>query len=750
MTKQKMNTYVGQQLEQYKVEAHIGNGSSGAVYRATDINLERQVALKLLKTGLTKHPARQQQILKAAQAASRLTHPSIVPLYNFGERNGQLYLVTAYVDGISLERALGLMALDERVLRLDETLHIIAQIADGLGYAHQSGVLHGDLKPGNILIKPLERPLRTGEPALKAMLADFGLSPIPESGIPTNLAPEIARPLRRFVPYLSPERQVGQAVDGRADIFSLGVILYQLISGQLPSQQKSLSDQLPDLPGTIITIVSKAIAPAPADRYQMAERMGDDLREAASRLSAADMMLVSSQATVVDVRTLIEENERIAPVRRPLAALATEETAVRPKPYSQETEPPEKPEAAPEEIEDPIQKVDEEATPSMLMTEGHSPAQRNGKAAFTEQQPTLPPPGIGDRIVITGQGRTPRNFGMNKTQITVGRSSDNDVVLSSLDVSRHHARLEKVAGSWRIVDVDSRGGTFYDGRKLTPQQPAPWQPDKKLQIGPYFLQWQRAEDGGVNPQEHTPAEPITELFNVPVEASQVEASHSNFSVALNPTQATLAPGGQTHLQIDLFNQSSQVLVVRIGVTGLRGIGTLAQDTVSMTPGARATVPLTLQLPLGEQPLLAGQHPFQLVLRVEGPPMETAVLEGQLTILPEELFELSIWPSHVEEGGTCRVMVRNEGNVGNTVQLSAQDPAGKLQFFGDENPLKLEPGSTGTTAYRISHRKQRPFFGRVQQIPFEIEIRTASGLRQNKLGYLELRPRFPAWVLPLIQ
>lgn len=88
-----MNTYVGQQLEQYKIEAHIGNGSSGTVYRATDLNLERQVVLKLLKPGLTKHTVRQQQILLAAQAASRLTHPAIVPLYNFGQQNGQLYLV---------------------------------------------------------------------------------------------------------------------------------------------------------------------------------------------------------------------------------------------------------------------------------------------------------------------------------------------------------------------------------------------------------------------------------------------------------------------------------------------------------------------------------------------------------------------------------------------------------------------------------------------------------------------------------
>jgi serine/threonine-protein kinase len=730
-TKLNMNTYIGQQLEQYKIEAHIGNGSSGTVYRANDLNLERQVALKLLKPSLTKHPARQQQILKAAQAASRLTHPAIVPFYNFGQQNGHIFLVTAYVDGISLERVLGLLAQDKRMLRLDETLHIIAQIADGLGYAHQSGVLHGDLKPGNILIKSLERPLRAGDPALKAMLADFGLSPIPDSGIPAGLTPEMARPLRRFVPYLSPERQTGQLVDGRADIYSLGVILYQLIAGAqaAPSQRQTLREQHPSLPADIADIVAKATAYSVADRYQMAEQMGDELRQSASRLTAADTVLFAPQATVVDLRTLIEEDKHAAPVRPPLAAM--EETAVRPKPQAQPQN-------------------DGENTPSMLSPDGYMMPPQNGQAAANGLLQTSPPPAIGDQIVITGQGRPPRHFGMNKPQITIGRAPDNDIVLSSLDVSRRHARLEKVAGSWRIVDVESRGGTFYDGRKLPAQSPTLWQPDQKLQIGPYFLQWQLANAVAVNPAKQTPAEPITELFQVSAEGSQVEASHSNFSVALNPTQATLAPGEQTHLQIDLFNQSSQVLVIKISLTGLPNVATLAQDTVSMTPGARATVPLTLQLPLGEQPLLAGQHPFQLLLRVDGPPVETAVLQGQLTVLSEELFELSIWPAQVEDGGTCRVMVRNDGNVNSTVQLNAQDPAGKLQFFGDEQPLHLEPGSTGTTAYRITHRKKRPFFGRVRQIPFEVEIRTANGLRQNKLGHLELRPRFPAWVLPLIQ
>ncbi|MCP4419344.1 MAG: protein kinase [Chloroflexi bacterium] len=723
-----MDTYIGQKVEQYKIETKIGNGSSGTVFRATDLNLVRPVALKLLKPSLTKHPAQQQQILKAAQSASRLSHPAIVPLYNFGQQNGHLYLVTAHVAGISLERILSLLAHGERVLRLDESLHIIAQLADGLGYAHQAGVLHGDLKPGNILIKPLQRPLRSGDPALKAMLADFGLSPIPNSGIPANLSPEQLRLLHRYLPYLAPERQAGQSNDGRSDIYSLGIILYQLITGSQFAPLSNLSQPLrelyPGVPIAITDIVTKATAHNLADRYQLAEQMGDDLRQAANSLAAADTIHFAPQDNVTDFHSLLQESKNMASDQP--ATTFVRETAVLPHSsqnnYNKEENTPELPSSA----------VNTQQKPSCTVLQ------------------TSPPPAIGDQIIITTQGRAPRHFSMNKPKISIGRAPDNDIVLSSLDVSRQHAQLEKNGYGWHIVDRKSSGGTFYNGRKLHPKKPETWQSGLRLQIGPYFLQWRLAEDIAASPAKNTPAEPVTKLFQVSADSSQVQANHSNFSVALTPTQATLAPGEKAHLQIELFNQSSSIMVVKINLTGLPQIATLAQDTVSMTPGARATVPLTLQLPKGKQSLLAGQHPFQLLLRADGPPVETAVLQGQLIILPEEQFEFSIWPSHVENGGTCRVMVRYDGNVSSSVQVMAQDPAGKLQFWGDEQPLPLEPGSTNTIAYRITHRHKRPFFGRVLQIPFEIAMRSQNGLRQNKLGHLELRPRFPVWTLPLIQ
>ncbi|VAW41995.1 internalin, putative [hydrothermal vent metagenome] len=722
-----MDTYIGQEIEQYKIESKIGSGSSGTVYRATDLNLVRSVVLKLLKPMLTKNPARQKQILKAAQAASRLSHPAIVPLYNFGQQNGHVYLVTALVEGMSLERLLALLNQGEHVLRLDESLYIVAQIADGLGYAHQAGVHHGDLKPGNILLKPLERPLRSSDPPLKAMLADFGLSPIPDSGIPEGLSAEQARPLHRYLPYLAPERQAGQPADGRADIYSLGIILHQLVSGQLPNHKQPLRDLCPGVPSNIIEIVEKATAYGLADRYQLAEKMADDLRLAASRLTAADTLLFAPQATVSDFATMLAASKESSPVQP--ATINLEQTAVPHQPQQ----------------DNQNSQNEEEATPVLQAATTNEPP-------HTVLQPS-PPPAIGDQIIITGQGRAPRHFSMNKPKITIGRAPDNDIVLSSPDVSRQHARLEQQNNGWAIIDAKSRGGIFYNGRKLSPKQPESWQPDLRLQIGPYFLQWQLAEELANNPAPNTPAAPVTELFQISADGSHVQASNSSFSVALNPTQAALAPGGEAHLQIELFNQSSTILLVKISLTGLPDIATLAQDTVSIAPGGRATVPLTLQLPTVEQPLLAGQHPFQLLLQAGDSSVETAetaVLQGQLTILPEEQFELSIWPAHVENGGTCRVMVRNDGNVSSTLTLTTQDPAGKLQFFGDEQPMVLDAGGTATTAYRITHRKKRPFFGRVRQIPFEVEIRSSNGHLQNKLGHLELRPRFPAWVLPLIQ
>ncbi len=219
----------GQQIEIYRIDDAISEGGMGTVYRATDVNLMRPVAVKVMHGELSGDPAFQDRFLQEARAAARLDHPSIVRIYHFGRQEGLLYIVMELIEGLSLGAYLRQLAKHHQVVRLEETLTLIAQVADALGYAHRQGVIHRDVKPDNILVKRLGQEARPGEPPLKAIVTDFGLAKLHEAEADTQ-----AGLMMGTLPYMSPEQVLDLPTDGRSDIYSLGVVLYQLATGKLP------------------------------------------------------------------------------------------------------------------------------------------------------------------------------------------------------------------------------------------------------------------------------------------------------------------------------------------------------------------------------------------------------------------------------------------------------------------------------------------------------------------------------------
>jgi eukaryotic-like serine/threonine-protein kinase len=219
----------GQQIENYRIDGVISEGGMGAIYRATDANLMRPVAVKVMHSDLAADPSFQDRFLQEARAAARLDHPSIVRIYHFGRESDLLYIVMELVDGLSLGAYIRQLARLNQVVRLEETLTLIAQAADALGYAHRQGIIHRDVKPDNILVKRLDQSDRPGDPPLRAMLTDFGLAKLMEAEGETQ-----AGLMMGTLPYMSPEQVLDRPVDGRSDIYSLGVVLYQLATGKLP------------------------------------------------------------------------------------------------------------------------------------------------------------------------------------------------------------------------------------------------------------------------------------------------------------------------------------------------------------------------------------------------------------------------------------------------------------------------------------------------------------------------------------
>jgi len=269
----------GIRLGVYELQAPLGAGGMGVVYRALDTNLHRPVAIKFLSDAIA-HPAARRRFQREAQTASSLNHPHILTVHDAGEFEGRQYLVTELVDGGTLR---DWMRGAERGWR--QTVELLVGVADALAAAHQAGILHRDIKPENILIT------KSGY----AKLADFGLAKLYD-GAASDDAPTVTD-LRTgpgvivgTAAYMSPEQALGQALDARSDIFSFGVVLYEALAGRRPFTGASdldvvhaiahrAPDPLPDdVPLPLRMVVEKALEKDPADRFQSMRDMVVDLR----------------------------------------------------------------------------------------------------------------------------------------------------------------------------------------------------------------------------------------------------------------------------------------------------------------------------------------------------------------------------------------------------------------------------------------------------------------------------------------
>ncbi len=209
---------VGEQIKQYRIEAHIDRGGMADVYLAQDMNLQRKVALKIMLPAYAHDKQFVERFWREARTAARLDHPNIVQVYEISSTPGQRpYIAMQYIDGGSLKDKL--TALDGRPLPEKEALTIIRQVADALSVAHNANVIHRDIKPSNILLRPNGKPV----------LVDLGIAAVQTGEKLTRTGTLIGTPH-----YMSPEQVSGKPVDGRSDLYSLGVVLYELLCGRRP------------------------------------------------------------------------------------------------------------------------------------------------------------------------------------------------------------------------------------------------------------------------------------------------------------------------------------------------------------------------------------------------------------------------------------------------------------------------------------------------------------------------------------
>ena len=277
----------GAKVGHYTIISKIGAGGMGEVYLAEDTKLNRKVALKFMPVHMAGNADLRSRFIREAQAAAKLDHPNIVPVYEVGEYQGRPYFAMAHIEGRSLRDII-----KEGKLGTDEAVGLAMQILEGLQKAHDAGVVHRDIKPGNIIIDKDNR----------ARLVDFGLAMVCGEEKLTKTGSTLGT-----VGYMSPEQVEGKKCDHRSDLFSVGVILYEMLTGRRPFEgdndaaiARAITDSTPEpiarfksgTTGETQQIVDKALSKDPSIRYQTAAGMLADLR----RLGVGAVKLQKSNA----------------------------------------------------------------------------------------------------------------------------------------------------------------------------------------------------------------------------------------------------------------------------------------------------------------------------------------------------------------------------------------------------------------------------------------------------------------------
>ncbi len=283
-----------EEISHYRILKKLGAGGMGEVYLAEDLKLGRKVAIKILSEEYTTNRDRLSRFEQEACSASALNHPNILTIYEVGNDNGRHFIATEYIDGVTLRQKLGEARLEPR-----EILDVAVQVAAALEEAHGAGIVHRDIKPDNIMVR------RNGY----VKVLDFGLAKLTENS--TDRTPSDAEAATRVLVqtdagvvmgtshYMSPEQARGKPVDARADIWSLGVVMYQMVTERLPFEGETATDVLvaitqkepapiarfaPNVPAELDWIIMKALRKAKDERYQTIKELATDLRRLRQKL----------------------------------------------------------------------------------------------------------------------------------------------------------------------------------------------------------------------------------------------------------------------------------------------------------------------------------------------------------------------------------------------------------------------------------------------------------------------------------
>jgi len=563
-----MMDLVGQTIGQYRIDAPLGSGGMGQVYRGVHQLLDRPAAIKVMQAHLVANPEFRSRFLREAKSAAALRHPNIVEIYEFGEQEGLLYLVMELVTDGSLRTLLRRVA--GRPLPLAFGLDLMRQAARGLAAAHTLHMVHRDIKPDNLLVSRQDDVTQAGEQYV-LKIGDFGLARLAESsGLTATGVP------MGTLAYMSPEQCQSKQLDGRSDLYSLGVVLYEVTTGYLPFQIDNFVDALnkhinvpppsprelrPDLSPILEKIILRCLAKKPEDRYA----------------TAADLVsaLQGGLGTVGSQTTASSRPSPGSPVQPGETVLQPPGTGGMPAPVV-----------------------------SGLPGRSRVPRVR----VLDQHRQAL------HVVVVTSRG------------LIIGREPGNDIVLPSDAVSRQHLQVLWDGKQVSVKDLGSSNGTLLGEVRLLPQVSQPWAEQQLIRIGPFWLRLEGAS------QADAPTQATQPSAFTPSRAPRPQVLSERISISVTPKTLTITPGQPATVKVTLTNLGSAVDWLTTTVEGVTPEWVqLPGEAVQLNPGMQETVDLSVNVARSANNR-AQDYPVTIRARSRAQPNESATDQTRWTVL----------------------------------------------------------------------------------------------------------------------
>jgi serine/threonine protein kinase len=697
-----MTELIGQTLGQYRIDAVLGSGGMGEVFRGTHVFLDRPAAIKVMQAHMAANPSFRSRFLQEAKAAAALRHPNIVEIYEFGEQGGQLYLVMELMTDGSL-RSLLQQSAGQRwpvVLGVD----LVRQAANGLAAAHAMNMVHRDIKPDNLLLNRATGEISSSSGQQYVLkISDFGLARLLAEG--EGLTAATAAPMGTLA-YMSPEQCQGIKVDGRSDIYSLGVVLYEVTTGLRPFKIESFVDALnkhsnvapplprqmrPDLPRDLEEIILRCLAKRPEDRYATAGELANVQRQVLSQ--------VGGQTYIVPPRP--------TSAATPMPPRSTSGTYIQP------------PETG---------------------------------GGIAPKVVTLPGLSETPRVhILDNNGNTIKVIEVRQQGMTIGRQSGNDIVLNEQGISRRHLFIGWDGQQVSVRDLGSSNGTYLENVRLVPQVDQVWQDRQMIRLGSLF--WLRLE--GADQVTLTARGALPTAFNTDATELRIPGMPSidnsnRIGLSLSAQSLSLTPGQPAMLRATLTNLGSTVDWFTPTIEGVppdwvKGTG----QEVQLKPGVQENVDITINVPRSPGSY-AQDYAVGIRVRSRDRRHESNVVQTVWTVQPYYEGTLQLEPRRVTGRGsaTFTLAMQNNGNARDRYNLKGEDDEQKLDYRFGVNPVDLEPGREARIGIRVGTRRR--WMGREQRYPFQIQSRTAArNTPATAAGEFVNKAVLPAWLLPVV-